>query len=353
MLAPVLSNNSLKGENLIIIPDGTLHYVPFEALLTDSVQTENVGKFKNYHYLVEKHQISYAFSATMLHRMKNRKKMKESNNEILAFAAEFKNQPKIEPVENDTSAEEQVASLENLTKFNPWEDKLMSALHPINTKDHANFINEGFRAAVFSGPSATYENFLRHCSDYTIIDLFTHGHVNDTTPQFSNIAFEGGCDTCQNKLLYVKDLYNMDLNADLAVLAACNSGKGRIHHGEGMASVSRGFAYAGVNTLIASLWSIADKPTVDLFQEFYNHLADDETVDAALRQAKLEFINDPKDERFANPFYWAGPVAMGEMKTVTLRRNHSHWAFSLGGIACLLLIMGIIHAKDTTARKAA
>jgi CHAT domain-containing protein len=131
----------------------------------------------------------------------------------------------------------------------------------------------------------------------------------------------------------------MSLNAEMVVLSACNSGYGKIRNGEGIMSIARAFAYAGCQSLISSLWKVPDHATKNIMVNFYTHLEDDKKKDQALQQAKLQYLQETTIPH-AHPLYWAGFIAIGDMKPI----HHEHpipityWHL-LGSI--LLLTVGI------------
>ena len=113
------------------------------------------------------------------------------------------------------------------------------------------------------------------------------------------------------QFLYNRDLYNLTLNAEMVVLSACETGIGELQKGEGIISLARGFSYAGAKSIITTLWSINDEKSKELMLSFYSNLKEGQTKDAALRQAKLDFIH--KYSHRAHPFFWAAFIPIGDM----------------------------------------
>jgi len=137
------------------------------------------------------------------------------------------------------------------------------------------------------------------------------------------LAFTQTSDTLDRKL-YVRDLYNLKLNADMVVLSACETGLGELQQGEGILSLARGFAYAGAKSIISSLWSVNDKSTADIMTSFYSHLKEGKTKDDALRRAKLDYLSQNPN---AQPFYWAAFTAVGDMKPIKRAWAGSYFLF--------------------------
>jgi CHAT domain-containing protein len=111
-------------------------------------------------------------------------------------------------------------------------------------------------------------------------------------------------------MLYVEEIYGMQLDNDLLVLSACQTNIGQLLQGEGVLSVARAFKTAGVKSIITSLWSIDDQTTSYLMVKFYDNLKQGMDKATALQKAKLDFIKEHPSE--AHPFYWAALVSMGD-----------------------------------------
>ena len=122
----------------------------------------------------------------------------------------------------------------------------------------------------------------------------------------------------------------------MVVLSACETGIGKLLRGEGMASLSRGFSYAGAKSILTTLWSINDTKAADLMESFYKYLAEGFSKDVALGKAKREFL-EKNDDYFAHPFFWAAYVPLGEMEPISFRSSFP-WLWIIG---ILVLIGGI------------
>ena len=111
--------------------------------------------------------------------------------------------------------------------------------------------------------------------------------------------------------MYAGEIYNLNINADLVTLSACQTGLGKVSKGEGIIGLTRALLYAGSNNLLVSLWSVADRSTSDLMINFYNSLLKNKAEDyaAALRESKMKLI---ADSRYAHPYYWAPFILIGK-----------------------------------------
>ena len=293
----ILPVKSLLPEQLIIIPDGILGYVPFEALLT--AKPERAIRFNTHPYLLKEYQISYCYSATLLREMQQKKQVKEPTGTLLAVAPFYT---------GDTTL------LAGLFAYDETTRKDLAPLQ--NSGEEVYRINKLWKGDVLTGEAATEAAFTARAGNYRILHLATHGRADERVGDYSFLAFSEIKDSVENELLYVRDLYNLQLNADLVVLSACETGLGKLSRGEGIISLARAFAYAGAKSIITTLWSVDDAKTKDLMVDFYRKLKKGMTKDAALRQAKLDYLESHTNPGDAHPFYWAGFAPIGDMRVV-------------------------------------
>jgi len=135
------------------------------------------------------------------------------------------------------------------------------------------------------------------------------------------------------------DLNNLELNADLAVLSACNTGSGKLEKGEGVISIAKGFIQAGVPSVVTSLWSVDDCATSDIMTQFYKYLKEGQTKDKALRNAKLMYLQTA-DKAHAHPFYWGAFVQFGNTDSLDyLSEGNPRTRFLLIGLVGLILFI--------------
>ncbi|MFC2152873.1 CHAT domain-containing protein, partial [Bacteroidota bacterium] len=141
----------------------------------------------------------------------------------------------------------------------------------------------------------------------------THGFVNTEKPELSGIFLAQDSTLSEDGILYQGEIYNLDLNADLTVLSACETGLGQIKKGEGLIGLTRALLYAGSKNIIVSLWKVADDSTSDLMIDFYKNLLEEDQETAefskALQQAKLKMIEEGE---YAHPFYWSPFILIGK-----------------------------------------
>jgi CHAT domain-containing protein len=168
---------------------------------------------------------------------------------------------------------------------------------------------------VFLDRRATETNFKHAAANYTILHLAMHTILDDNDPLYSKLAFTQNVDTVNDGFLHTYEIYNMKLNANLAVLSSCGSGYGDFKEGEGIQSLARGFAYAGCPSVLMTLWEVADKSTVGVMERFYFHLGKGLSKSKALQKSKLEFL-EQADQLRSNPFFWASYTIIGNSEPI-------------------------------------
>ncbi|PWE00861.1 CHAT domain-containing protein [Marinilabilia rubra] len=285
LLTPL--NSELKNKkHIIIVPDSYLYKIPFETL------------FKNDQFLIESHTINYNYSA--LAYLLTGKDARPENLSSLILAPDFSNgnaAPNLafRGIENDS------------TLFR--NGKLVSL--PF-AQSEAKEIFEKFRkkdvaSNLLTGPLATKENFIKYAENSHILHMATHGYSSRENP-FRSCIFFSDRQNHEADYMMMNELYNLSLDADLAVLSACQTGNGQIIEGEGMLALPGGFIFSGVPNVIASLWKVHDQKTRFLMEAFYSYLLEeDKSYKEALRLAKLNCIKEGY-----LPLDWAGFVLIGE-----------------------------------------
>ncbi|MCB0582439.1 MAG: CHAT domain-containing protein [Phaeodactylibacter sp.] len=277
---------------LLIIPDGALGYIPFDILLRRPAEGPDTWRTND--YLLGRYAIGYSHSATSLAGIKHRPTRKKTLKPFLGFAPSF-------------DGSEAIASRRFIDLRYPG-NRMKVLENNIPEVDTVQAIMGG---DIYAGTLATKANFIRLAENYRIIHLATHGKANDQVGDYSFLAFyEPPADSLENGWLYNRELYNLPLNADMVVLSACETGIGELKRGEGIASLARGFSYAGARSIVTSLWSVDDEATGALMVYFYQHLKEGKEKHEALRLAKQDCLRGEDIE----PFYWAGFIPIGDME---------------------------------------
>jgi len=284
-------------KQLTILPDNLLENLSFDALLTE-LPTPN-ATYKDYPFLQKKYNISYQYSADAITRSSSKKEFQHS---LLAFAPTFSDN-------KDFS----VVKLRDFGKLS----------HNITEVDNIkNILGNGL---ILKGEKATEDNFMKLAPDYQIIHLATHGKVNLEHSNYSYLAFQELEDSLENELLYIKDIYGLQLKADLVVLSACETANGSLTQGEGIVNLARGFTYAGASAVVPTLWKISDIATADLMEKFYMELKMGQPKNLAMANAKQHFLENTSPQ-FTHPFYWAAFVMIGDTTPILLPQTSQNFA---------------------------
>lgn len=288
LLVKPAQHQLLDKTTLCIVPDGSLWDVPFQALQP----TDN-------HFLIEDYELYYAPSLSVLKEMMKSKGVNPESvrQSLLAFG-------------NPTAGRETVATLQAVNRGESFGSLPDAEIEVTKVQQ----IIGTSQSKVFIGTSADEKSFKTLAPTYNIIHLATHGVLDNLHPLYSYLLLskaEGDSDN--DGLLEAREIMNMNLHADLAVLSACETARGRVGAGEGVIGMSWAFFVAGVHTTVVSQWKVNTKSTSWLMASFYKHLKSEnsktgETKANALRLAVLELM---KDERYRHPFYWAGFVMIG------------------------------------------
>lgn len=294
---------------LKIFSDGKLNYLPLEILI------DGQGD-----YLFTQHQMSYAISPELLRRAKN-KTLDGNRNELLSFAPEF-------------GVDNLFASL----------DVVRGELASIpGAFEEVNLLQKIFSGEAFTSKAATESNFKKTADKYGMIHMATHAVVDDEYPDKSRLVFNINNDSINDGYLHAYEIYNLDLNAQLVTLSACNTGFGHIKKGEGVMSLSRAFAYAGVPATVVSLWPASDKSTPELMKHFYQNLKDGQAKDVALNNARKQYLETAMGKA-RHPFYWGGFVLIGDNSPIVQKAN---WWLWLSLATVLLIVIAVYRRKQS------
>lgn len=301
---------SVQTKSLIIVPGGMLGYLPFDALLTSA--PDDYNQFNTHDYFIRDYQVSYSYSATLLEDMI---KGKHNTTPFIAFAPAYY---------GDT--------LNVNRSDDPWRTVLGQLKY--NQKEILD-IQAIMGGKVFLDSMATEKMFLKEAPNAGILHLATHGKSNDRHGEYSYLAFYQIQDSIENELLFVKNLYNLNIPASMVVLSACETGIGELQRGEGIISLARGFSYAGAASIITTMWNIDDRASSAIMLDFYEQLKNEKTKDESLRNAKLNYLEKMSNGNRSHPLFWAAYVPVGSMIPVESNSNNYLWigflvlAFSL------------------------
>lgn len=263
--------------DLVIVPTGRMSVIPFETLLTNRVKKENYSELP---YLLRKYSIRYEFSAGLA--IQKKQSAQAVSSILLCAPVNFSirdNLPDLPGTEIETNTIADLFTKKSITS------KILS-------QNNAN------EATIKSGM----------LKNYSFIHFATHGVVDENKPELSRIYLKNTNDA-EDGNLYAGEIYNLELNASLVTLSACQTGLGKISKGEGVIGLSRALVYAGAKNIIVSFWSVADESTSQLMTDFYSKVLENRSINLSenLRQAKLQLMKG----EYSAPYYWAPFILIG------------------------------------------
>lgn len=314
----------LAGKKLIIIPDDVLNQIPFEALVTKVSDSKNIS-YRTLNYLIREHSIAYNFSATLFGL--NFKTKHVLKTQVLAMAPNYNDK-------NDAYVQDDTISGSKKKMFAQVK----------GTANEVEAIRDYFPQALIIKNKASEKQFKKIADQYDIIHLAMHGVINNEDPMASRLVFTPEKDSIDEGYLNTYEIYNLHLNSSLVVLSACNTGAGKLHPGEGIISLARGFFSAGANSIVMTLWPVADKSSSKLIGNFYAGLSNQKTIGDALREAKLRYLAEA-DNASTHPYLWAGYIVTGNANLTFESGKSRYWYVYLTLGASMLIIFWIIKRK--------
>jgi CHAT domain-containing protein/Tfp pilus assembly protein PilF len=278
----------LRGKtSLVIAPDDKLWELPFQALLADDDR-----------YVIERSAVSYAPSLTVLREMKAARARRQADPAAFTLLA----------LGNPAIGQETIDRA-TLTMRGGKLDPLPQAEEEVKALGR---LYSGERSKVYIGAEAREDRVKAEAGQARILHFATHGTLNNASPMYSYLALAQG-DKNEDGLLEAWELMQMDLKADLAVLSACETARGRYGAGEGVIGLTWALFVAGVPSTVVSQWKVESASARDLMLNFHRQLrapaAAKVTKAEALREAALKMM---KNAGTSHPFYWAGFVLVGD-----------------------------------------
>lgn len=294
-------DNIPSQQKLVLVPDGLLHTIPFDALLYENASGLQYAGFP---YMIKKYSIAYQPSA-LLYTHYHKASLPLKKQRLLALFPAFEN------------------TAQSL---------------PYSLSEAENIRHYFSKGAYLLKEQATKKAFLENAPRYSIIHLSTHAVPgNGTEPP--SIYF-------RDSILYLPEIYGMQMSPDLMVLSACETGVGKIARGEGALSLAHGFQFAGVRNIILSLWKVNDRSTAVLFSDFYRDYLKTGVKADALRQAKLDYLSDEGIQNsHKSPFYWAAFIFYGDYEQSKERESYSMYGMIAMGVVLVLMIVYILRRK--------
>jgi CHAT domain-containing protein len=274
------------------VPDGALWEMPFQALQPAANR-----------YLVEDYAISYAPSLSVLREMTKLRKKSSSEatgSRLLAFGNPALVKDTIDGI-NIPRGSEKTTALPESEK----EVKTLAQLYGAS------------RSVVYVGAEAREETIKVEAGRYDVIHLATHGILDSANPMYSHVILSqvqgSGSD---DGLLEAWEVMNLELKAELVVLSACETARGRVGAGEGVIGLAWAWFVAGCPTSVVSLWKVDSTSTTKLMLDFHRNIksiaqnrGSQISKAEALRQAELKLL---RNTQYSHPFHWAGFVVIGD-----------------------------------------
>lgn len=279
-------------EELILVPDNVLNYIPFE-ILTD--REEN--------HLIENYAISYSAGVNIFLELSNDFFQYDKGGNWAGFAPSY---------EDD--------------------------LRLFSNQEEVQSIADQIGGESFLGEFATLDNYLKYNRSYKVLHLATHAEIDNNNPLYNKLIFADGD-------LTASDIYLSDTRAKMAVLSACNTGFGKLEKGEGVMSMARAFHFSGVPSVVMSLWKVPDGSTKQIMLHFYKYLGEGNSKSVALQKAKLDYLSRTDDPSLRHPYYWAGFVINGNTEALDLKRSNLPLLLGASGLIAILMIVWFISRK--------
>jgi len=277
LLSPIESYIG-SGATLAIAPDGVLWTVPFHALVA-----------RDGRHLIDRHAVFYAHSLSLL----------QSASLLHSGAPSF-----LLALGNPS-----VAGGASSTMRSMFRGPALGSLADAETevRQLASMYPARKRRAYYND-AATETVFKSEAPRYRVIHIAAHAIVDDRAPMYSAIALAPGNGKTEDGLLEAREVVDLPLDADLSVLSACQTARGKVGSGEGVIGLSWAFFAAGCPTTVVSQWSAESAATAKLMVEFHRRLRAGESTAKALRGAQMSVR---RIARYRHPFYWAPFVAIG------------------------------------------
>jgi CHAT domain-containing protein len=313
----------IGDKRLLVVADGALNYVPFEAL----VKTTEGADYSSLSYLIKTNEIVYAPSGSVVAAIRQQSN-KPSGRNLLVIADPIfnSNDPRLKGNSAvQASGEARGLGLGLESAISDVTDSSTPAVglqlaRLTGTRTEAEEIAKTARTGggqpdLWMDLNASEDNVRsRDMNNYRVIHIATHGLLDAQRPQFTGVILSLVGNKSNDGFLRTDEIFNLRMNPALVMLSACETGLGKEKRGEGVIGLTRAFMYAGAPTVGVTLWSVADKSTADLMTDFYKRFLGagaGAAAPTAMRNAQLSMISAKK---YSAPFYWAPFVLVGEWK---------------------------------------
>ncbi|MGH1433410.1 MAG: CHAT domain-containing protein [Lewinella sp.] len=308
-----------RKNRLVIIPDGLLNYLSFEALLYKNIEQLNGAEG----FLIEKYAFSYAYSSKLL--LEEEYYPRSAEKGFIGFGMEYDDATLDYLKEIDYTKIQEIDTTFTLPcgfTLDTTRRYLGKLAFSDNEVRDIVAITEG---DSWLNEEVTKERFLQEATDYNLLHLSMHGSYDLEFPMNSALIFTRT--DSSDLFLRAAEIYGLELTGEMAVLSACNTGYGKLQPGEGPMTLARAFHYAGIPSVVASLWSIPDNSSSKLMKLFYEQLNHGYPKDIALQKAKLIYLKDDQisSPTSRQPVHWAPSIVIGSVDPVKVRSASPWW----------------------------
>ncbi len=310
-LIPDFVKNKTSIKHLIVIPGGTIGMIPFESLLTEEYFGNSMN-FTDYPFLIKRYSVTYSESGDFLQNTSSEIPDSLYTDDWVGIAPVF-DKPDIKMISKET--------YNNLKKTQQTfqtnsETRLLSGNHIsylTESEKEVTDINNEFEISEKSPEidlrDEADEEFIQliDAEEFKYIHIASHAFINSENPSLSGILFAHNSDDDENDgVVYMNEIYNLNLNPELLVLSTCETGYGKYDRNESIAGFSKAIFYTGTKNIILSLWEVSGEPRAELMLNFYKNILNTNDLNNqygnSLRITKLKLIEDGS---YAHPFYWS------------------------------------------------
>lgn len=302
----LIGSNTKLGFRALVIPDGELWEVPFEAMISSSPSPESGS---HPHYLVFDHCFSYTFSATLQYGLEHLQRSEENWAAYSGFFPEFR------------------------------DNERLGSIAYKGRDGLEQFISD-YEGELLIGEEAYTKSVLKNDPPSKILHLVSHAQYDSTSVLNSGIYFEGP--QHELRLVNMADIYGGKRKGELAIIEACESEAGEIRLGEGNISLARAFLASGFNGVLSASWQVNQSSTEQIIEEMWPQIAEGSNIDEALRQAKLSYLRSSLvSTPDKAPKYWSGIKPIGKMHPISLRRVPPYAEIAWVAAFAVLLVLTI------------
>jgi CHAT domain-containing protein len=322
LLQPVIKY--LVSDRLVISPDNILSYMPFETLLTRKSHKDDL-LYRDLPFALHDLKISYTYSVTLMRE--SMRKGRSFKNTLIAFAPVYPKEINIDSLMLNRQAG--TGLLYDL----PY------------ARQEAKFVADLLHGDLYTENNALESVFKSKAGLYDIVHLSMHTILNDRYPMSSKMIFSHENDPPNDGSLNTWEIYGIPLKSKMVVLSSCNTGCGKMHSGEGIMSLARGFIYSGSESVVMSLWEVNDKSGTDIMEMFYRYLKGGRKKSDALRKARIEFLKNANQLQ-SHPYFWSTLIVYGNNNALFISKTSVLLILSVV-VAIIVLIFYLLYRRNS------